>query len=145
MKKMTIYCFDSVRDQRYTCGYRVSWKYGVPVWSHKIISQSITVDLDSGSYAWYCEKRNWGPLTVPHITAAILRRGQRVAYPQYHNMATCELTVRLFLWEPQLLALVLNEGSERGVKQNYGLFFFYFHLLHHVFYFVSGLGEMVDK
>jgi len=60
-------------------------------------------------------------------------------------MATCELTVRLFLWEPQLLALVLNEGSERGVKQNYGLFFFYFHLLHHVFYFVSGLGEMVDK
>ena len=61
-------------------------------------------------------------------------------------MATCELTVRLFLWEPQLLALVLNEGSERGVKQNYGLFFFFlFPPSSSCLLFRLCLGEMVDK
>lgn len=84
-----------------------------------------------------------GALTVPCEVAAILSRGQRVAHPQQHNMATRELTVRLFLWEPQLPALILNEGSKRGVKQNYGFFLFLpssFCLL-----FRPHLAEMVDK
>jgi hypothetical protein len=63
-----------------------------------------------------------GALTAPYEVAAILSRGQRVVHPQQHNMATRELSVRLFLWEPRLPALALNEGSEHGVKQNYGFF-----------------------
>jgi hypothetical protein len=59
-------------------------------------------------------------------------------------MATRELTVRLFLWEPQLLVLVLNEGSKHGVKQNYG-FFLLFPPPSSCLLFRLRLGEMVDK
>jgi hypothetical protein len=76
-----------------------------------------------------------GGFDRPHVEAAILSRGQRVAHPEQHNMATRKLTVRLFLWESQLPALVLNEGSKLGVKQNYGLLSS-FCRLHLVFCFV---------